>query len=78
MPPQNQQPPMMQSMHYPQMVPPEIGQQPDLWDHDKHVSSIFCSITSQIINTRKKIINSHIILFSPVLFSGLVQMDKLV
>lgn len=34
--PQNQ-PPMMQSMHYSQLAPPEIGQQ-DLWDHDKHVS----------------------------------------
>lgn len=33
--PQNQ-PPMMPSMHYPQMAQPEIGQ--DLWDHEKHVS----------------------------------------
>lgn len=32
--PQNQ-PPMMQSMHYSQMAQPEIGQ--DLWDHEKHV-----------------------------------------
>lgn len=30
------QPPMMQSMHYSQMAQPEIGQ--DLWDHEKHVS----------------------------------------
>lgn len=38
MPPQqNPQPQVMQSMHY-QMVPPEIGQQPDLWDQEKQVN----------------------------------------
>lgn len=46
MPPQNQQPPMMQSMHYTQMAPPAIGQQQDLWDHDKHVSINILLITS--------------------------------
>lgn len=32
------QPPIMPSMHYSQMAQPEIGQ--DLWDHEKHVSTI--------------------------------------
>lgn len=36
--PQQNQPPMMQSLHYSQMAQPEIGQ--DLWDHEKHVSLI--------------------------------------
>lgn len=52
MPPQNQQPPMMQSMHYTQMVPPEMGQPQDLWDHEKHVSLVI-QLDSRLRNKKK-------------------------
>lgn len=75
MPPQNQQPPMMQSMHYTQMVPPEIGQQQDLWDHDKHVS-----INPLLISSKQNYWKQNEIftLAPSSCFAGLVQMDKLV
>lgn len=39
---------LMQSMHYQQLIPPEIGQQPtaEPWEHDKHVSFFFFKLIS--------------------------------
>lgn len=71
--PQNQ-PPMMPSMHYSQMVQPEIGQ--DLWDHDKHVSHLVKTTAFVIeINKQTKIMKKKIMFCYILESTRMVKMD---